>query len=195
MRSSREEMALEQLKAVAQKMSDIPDIDLTDFLKIFSLKRFPKRAVVIDKTNSTEKLFFIISGLVRIYYVKEDKEITNWFIEENNFFAASYSLFTGEPNEYIYEALEDLEVLYCDYADMEKLYQAHHAYEHIGRKMIEYYYSVFLKKSYDVMFLSAEERYQNILDQHPEWMNRIPLKHIASYLGITQETLSRLRAK
>lgn len=186
---------MEQLKTVVQRMSDIPDLDLSEFLKIFSFRRFPKRATIIDKTNETGKLFFIIRGLVRVYYVKEDKEITNWFIEENNFFAASYSLFTGEPNEYLYEALEDLEALCCDYSEMEKLYNSNHAFEHIGRKMIEYYYSVFLKKSYDVMFLSAEERYQNILELHPEWMNRIPLKHIASYLGITQETLSRLRAK
>lgn len=195
MKSSREEMALEQLRSVIQRMAVDPNVDLTEFLKIFTLSRYPKRALVIDKENATDRLFFITRGLLRIYYIKEDKEITNWFIEENNFFAASYSLFTGQPNEYLYETLEDMEVLSCEYAQMEKLYNSNHAYEHIGRKMIEYYYAVFLKKSYDVMFLSAEERYQSILDHHPEWMNRIPLKHIASYLGITQETLSRLRAK
>jgi CRP-like cAMP-binding protein len=193
--NSRDEMAREQLKIAILKISDIPELDLTDFLKIFSLKNIPKKTIIINQGESSDKVYFVIRGMVRIYYVKEEKEITNWFIEENNFFAASYSLFTGQPNVYIYESLEDLEVLYCSYEEMQKMYTINHDYEHIGRKMIELYYSIFLKKSYDVMFLSAEERYQNILEYHSEWMNRIPLKHIASYLGLTQETLSRLRAK
>jgi CRP/FNR family transcriptional regulator, anaerobic regulatory protein len=193
--SSRDEMAREQLKLSILKISDNPDLDPTDFLNIFSLKSIPKKTIIINQGESSDKVYFVIRGMVRIYYIKEEKEITNWFIEENNFFAATYSLFTGQPNVYIYESLEDLEVLCCSYGEMQQLYASNHDFEHIGRKMIELYYSMFLKKSYDVMFLSAEERYQTIMELHPEWLNRIPLKHIASYLGLTQETLSRLRAK
>jgi CRP-like cAMP-binding protein len=191
----QEEIAREQLRAAVRSLIDIKDMDMKEFTDIFHLSYIPKKQIIINAGESSDNIYFISKGIARVYYIKEDKEITNWVIEENNFFAATYSLFTGQQNNYIYEALEDLTVLIGSYTNLQKMYSMNHDYEHIGRKMVEHYYSIFLKKSYDIMFLSAEDRYQVLLDQHPEWMNRIPLKTIASYLGMTQETLSRMRAK
>ena len=67
--------------------------------------------------------------------------------------------------------------------------------EHLGRVMIQAYYAAFIKKTYDVLSLSADDRYQLFVKENSGLLNRISLKYIASYLGITQETLSRLRAK
>jgi hypothetical protein len=132
---------------------------------------------------------------VRIYYVKEDKEITNWFIRENMVFAATYSILTGEKNYNFYEAIERSIVLKIKYSLLESYYAKYHSIEHLGRKMVESYYGTFMKRTNDVLFLSAEERYHLFNKDHSDLLNRLPLRHVASYLGITQETLSRLRAK
>jgi CRP-like cAMP-binding protein len=132
---------------------------------------------------------------VRIYYVKEEKEITNWFIQENMMFAATYSILTGQPNYSSYETLEETHVLKIKYAVLESFYTRYHSLEHMGRKLIQAYYGAFMKKTFDVLFLSAEERYHLFVKDHADLLNRVPLRYVASYLGITQETLSRLRSK
>ena len=125
----------------------------------------------------------------------EKKEITNWFIKENMMFAATYSILTGNSNYSTYEALEETYVLKIKYDVLESFYTKYHTLEHLGRKIIEAYYGAFMKKTYDVLFLSAEERYQLFVKDHGDLLNRVPLRFVASFLGITQETLSRLRAK
>lgn len=172
-----------------------PSNELQELVDQFEVGMFSKREVVLKAGEFSDTVYFIVSGLVRIYYVKEDKEITNWFIKENMMFAATYSILTGNANYSSYEALEDTVVLKINYSTLEKYYAKYHSIEHIGRKLIEYYYGTFMKKTFDVLFLSAEERYSLFMKDHGDLINRVPLRFIASYLGITQETLSRLRSK
>lgn len=169
--------------------------ELTELVNEFSYFDFSKKDIIIQNGDFSEAVYFIYQGLVRISYTKEDKEITNWFIKENMMFAATYSILTGKPNYSQYEAIEDTYVLKIRYSVLESYYKKYHSLEHLGRKLIESYYSTFMKRTYDVLFLSAEERYQIFLKEKGDLLPRIPLRHIASYLGITQETLSRLRAK
>ena len=86
-------------------------------------------------------------------------------------------------------------ILVEKYDVLESFYTKYHTLEHLGRKIIEAYYGAFMKKTYDVLFLSAEERYQLFIKDHSDLLNRVPLKHIATFLGIQKETLSRLRSK
>ncbi len=172
-----------------------PENQLKELVDQFTLAKFSKKEVILKAGDFSDSVYFIYKGLVRIYYVKEEKEITNWFIKEDMIFAATYSLLTKAPNYSSYQALEDTYVLTLKYSVLTSYYAKYHSLEHIGRKLIEFYYGTFMKKTFDVLFLSAEERYQFFVKDHTELMNRIPLKYIASYLGITQETLSRMRAK
>jgi CRP-like cAMP-binding protein len=184
-----------QLKNTLLLLGPSPDEEIDQLAGLFREVHISKKTSIIKPGENTDSVYFIIKGLVRIYYVKEQKEITNWFITENRFFAPVYHLFTGQPNPNFYEALEETIAITTPYRDMEKLYRKYHSLEHIGRKLIELYYADFLKQSYDLMFLSAEERYTTFIKKSPELVNRIPLRFIASFLGITQETLSRLRSK
>ncbi len=168
---------------------------LTELCEQFEFHEFDKRDVILNAGEFSNTVYFVCKGLVRIYYTKEEKEITNWFIKENMMFAATYSILTGQNNYSNYEALEDTHVLQLDYNILEKYYTKYHSLEHLGRRIIELYYGSFMKKTYDVLFLSAEERYTLFLRDHEDLLNRVPLRYIASYLGITQETLSRLRSK
>lgn len=184
-----------QLKATLLQLGSAPDAEIDQFVNLFEEVRIPKKSSIIRPGDETDRVHFVVRGIVRIYYEKENKEITNWFISEGRFFAPVYHLFTGKANPNYYEALEETITISASYREMEKLYARHHSLEHIGRKLVELYYADFLRQSYNVLSLSADERYLNFLKNSPELMSRVPLRFIASYLGLTQETLSRLRAR
>ena len=169
--------------------------ELSELIDQFKLDKFEKKQTILEAGDLSDSVYFVIEGLVRIFYVKEEKEITNWFIKENMMFAATYSILTGNSNYSTYEALEETYVLKIKYDVLESFYTKYHTLEHLGRKIIEAYYGAFMKKTYDVLFLSAEERYQLFVKDHGDLLNSVPLRFVASFLGITQETLSRLRAK
>ncbi len=162
---------------------------------IFKLKKYKKKELIISDTENIDKVCYIVDGLVRIYYHRENKEITNWFIEENGVFMPVYHILTGNPNNNNYEALKTTIVLETSYSKLEKIYAFHPQLQLLGRKMIESYYAMFLAHSHNVLFLSAEERYMSFIEKKSDLLNIVALKHIASYLGISQETLSRIRAK
>ncbi|HQV77325.1 MAG TPA: Crp/Fnr family transcriptional regulator [Chitinophagales bacterium] len=190
------ELYREQLKQYLLRLYPSTNTaQLTDLCNQFTFHKFDKRQMILKAGEFSNTVYFICKGLVRIYYVKEDKEITNWFIKENMLFAATYSILTNNNNYSNYEALEDTHVIKLDYDVMESFYAKYHSLEHLGRKIIEAYYGAFMKKTFDVLFLSAEERYNLFAKDNLDLLNRVPLRFIASYLGITQETLSRLRSK
>ncbi|MEZ5037568.1 MAG: Crp/Fnr family transcriptional regulator [Chitinophagales bacterium] len=162
---------------------------------IFKLKKYKKKELIISDTENIDKVCYIVDGLVRIYYHRENKEITNWFIEENGVFMPVYHILTGNPNNNNYEALKTTIVLETSYSKLEKIYAFHPQLQLLGRKMVESYYAMFLAHSHNVLFLSAEERYMSFIEKKSDLLNIVALKHIASYLGISQETLSRIRAK
>jgi CRP-like cAMP-binding protein len=180
------------LSSIGQKTD--PD-EMKELVNHFMPYKFSKKEMILSAGQHSNTAYFVAEGLVRIYYVKEGKEITNWFIKENMVFAPTYSILTGEANYSNYEAIEDTIVLQIQYAVMESFYAKYHNMEHMGRKLIEAYYGIFMKKTFDVLFLSAEERYSLFIRDNEDLLNRVPLRYIASYLGITQETLSRMRAK
>jgi CRP-like cAMP-binding protein len=186
----------EQLKKYFLSLYPNTNLDeLTELVQQFTFDKIDKKSILLNAGEFSDTVYFIIEGLVRIYYVKEDKEITNWFIKENMMFAATYSILTGNKNYSTYETLEDTYVLKVRYPVLESLYTKYHSLEHLGRKLIEAYYGAFMKKTFDVLFLSAEERYHLFVKDQSDLLNRVPLRFVASFLGITQETLSRLRAK
>lgn len=186
----------EQLKKYFLSLYPNTNLDeLTELVQQFTFDKIDKKSILLNAGEFSDSVYFIIEGLVRIYYVKEDKEITNWFIKENMMFAATYSILTGNKNYSTYETLEDTYVLKVRYPVLESFYTKYHSLEHLGRKLIEAYYGAFMKKTFDVLFLSAEERYHLFVKDQSDLLNRVPLRFVASFLGITQETLSRLRAK
>lgn len=179
-------------------LSIVPKTDITpvnELIEEFEVVVFPKNKLIYRAGGFSDSIYFICKGLVRVYYEKGRKEITNLFVTENNIVIGAYSIITGQKNYSNYEAFEETIVLKLKYAELEKYYAKYHSLEHLGRILVEKYYCAFMKKTYDVLFLSAEERYQLFIKDHSDLLNRVPLKHIATFLGIQKETLSRLRSK
>lgn len=169
--------------------------ELNEMVALFHLDVYPKRAIIIHPNSPTKRLYFVINGLVRSYYTIEGKEITSNFIEENRLFASTYSIITGIPNIDCFEALENTVCLSADFKELEHLFSKYHLLERLARKMVEMYYSQFLIENYNKLFLTSEERFEICMAERASLVNRVSLKHIASYLSIAPETLSILRAK
>ena len=140
-------------------------------------------------------LFIIEAGLVRSFYIKDDREINSWFGFENIILGSILPLFYKKPSFENIQFLETSKIHYISTDDLNGLYKKYHAMETIGRLMSEEYCKILEDRIMSLQTLSAEDRYQTLLKQEPNVSQRIALGHIASYLGITQETLSRIRKR
>ena len=130
-----------------------------------------------------------------MFYYKNDSEITAWFGFEGQTCSAIDSFFTGKPSDYWIELLEDSQVCTFKNGDIEQLYQAHPEFERIGRLMVIENYLRLDERMKSFAFCTAEERYHRLLNDVPEALQRISLTLLASYLGVTAVTLSRIRAE
>ena len=143
--------------------------------------------------QTCKTIYFIKSGVARIYYYKDSVDITESFSFEGDIIARVESLFTGNPSQKAIQVLEDTEIVAINAVQLFKLYDTHPQIERLFRLIFEAGYVETVKRIESIQFHTAEERYQALL-QKPNLLQRIPLKHIASFLGITQVSLSRIRA-
>jgi CRP-like cAMP-binding protein len=155
----------------------------------------PKNTILIKEGERCRNLFFIKKGLLRGFYYDQGKEITHWFTKEEEFGTSFYSFITNEPSSETIETLEDCELVQIAHADLQKLYSDFPETERIGRIITETYYIDLEERFLNIQFKSAKERYQNLIAKNTSLIQRAPLGQIATYLGITQETLSRVRAE
>ncbi len=140
-------------------------------------------------------LRFVEQGLLRGYYIEQEKEITNWLAIDGEFATSFYSFITREASTESIEAIETTVLSEIKYADLQALYRDFPETERIGRILTENYYIKLEGRLLASHFKTAKERYEQLMDAHPILLQRAPLGYIASYLGISQETLSRIRAQ
>jgi len=145
--------------------------------------------------QTCKTIYFINEGLARIYYYKDGVDVTESFVFENNIIARVESLFTGKPSRKAIQVLEDTEVTAINATKLFELYDSFPEIERLFRKIFEAGYVETVNRIEGIQFNTAEERYTSLIKEQPSILQRVPLKFIASYLGITQVTLSRIRAQ
>lgn len=160
---------------------------------ISKLVRINKNVDLQHIGHTCKTIYFINKGLARIYYFKGDNDVTESFSFENNIIARVESLFSGDPSRKAIQALEDTELIAIDATKLFKLYDKFQDIERLFRKIFEMGYVETVNRMESIQFHTAEERYSALLKQGPNIIKRIPLKYIASYLGITPVSLSRIR--
>lgn len=155
---------------------------------------FPKGHTLLSSQQRTTDLLFITKGIVRGFYYLDGKEITNWFAQEQEFATCFYAFISQTPSFESIEALEDTSATIIPYASLQNLYLQFPETERIGRRITENYYIKLEERILSLQFKTAKERYQYLTEQRASLLQRASLGQIASYLGITQETLSRIRS-
>jgi len=159
------------------------------------------KVIVIEKNSDLQPvghtcktIYFINKGVARIYYFKDGNDITESFAFENNIIARVESLFTGKPSRKAIQILEDAEIVAINSTQLFKLYDKFPEIERLFRLIFESAYVGTVDRIEGMQFHSAEERYNALMKEAPNVLKRVPLKYIASYLGITQVSLSRIRS-
>lgn len=173
----------------------IPDEDYQTIEQFTSTLYIKKNNDLQPIGHTCKTIYFIKKGCARIYYFKEDIDITESFSFEKNIVVRYESLFTGRPSKKGIQLLEDSEIIAINATKLFELFPTHHAIETLFRKIFEHCLVEQVNRIESLQFHTAEERYNDLLKQSPAILQRIPLKHIASYLGITPVSLSRIRSQ
>lgn len=156
-----------------------------------------EQIIKIGEVN--DQLHFIEKGLVRCLYFKEEKksksEMTSWLINDFNFVYVPHSFIAQSPSVEAVETLEPTTTISISYAALQELYQKYHEAAYIGMLITQSYLVMYDERVRSIRMMSAQERHDSYLENFPDIYDRAPLKYIASFLGLTPETLSRIRNK
>lgn len=163
---------------------------------IFRPQKIPAKTTLLESGDVSRYQYIVIKGGLRLFIIKEDgSEVTVQFFFENQAVASMESAFTGKPGRMYLESIEDSEVIVVRLKDWNELFERYPEYQRvlIGflKKRLLYYsdlYTSFILKT-------PEERYEKLLNENPEIIERVPHYYIASYLGITPVSLSRIRSR
>ena len=163
----------------------------------WQLKTYEKGEFYNEYKNVCKHLGFIIDGVFRTYYVNDDTgEQKNIFFFSPNQIIVSYKSFVNQaPCNYHTESMSNATILYISYQNLENLYHQSHQWEHFGRLIAEKAFNLAMSRAEDFIFQTPEQRYLDLMQAHPDITNRVPLYHIASYLGIQGPSLSRIRKR
>lgn len=142
-------------------------------------------------------LGLVVKGIFRIYYhdPKTETDKNLFFFTENQFVVSFRSFISQKPCWYFIEAMEDSEIVFISYKDLNRLYETNVNWARFGRLLAELFFAYAQTRTEEFVFFSHEERYQRLLKEHPNIIERIPAYHISSFLGITTPSLSRMRKR
>lgn len=183
------------MKIFLERFAKLSAEDVEKLDSCIQQKIYKKGDAFVRQGQVCNYIGFLMKGIMRVYHVKKDKEYTSYFnTDERNRFVADFSSFlTRQPSKENVHALEDCELALISHADLEKLYAGSFSFQKIGRLIAEYNYVLAIERIYSLQHESAVERYNHLLQIYPNLINRVPHHYIASYLGITPESLSRIR--
>ncbi len=169
---------------------------IEDLLKnLTKTKAYPKGHILLEPEGSSHRVYYVQEGLLRTFYLRDDKDITHHFVAENAFIMPFECIFFDKPSTYGYELLENSVVTTFRYDDLEKISQSIPEVKDVEKHLLYNTIRIFSDTLHSIKFQSARERYDHMIREYPNILLRAPLGHIASYLGITQQTLSVIRAQ
>ncbi|MBD2704381.1 Crp/Fnr family transcriptional regulator [Spirosoma sp. BT702] len=184
---------LEQLRQKLDTLTQQSDADWQLFTPIVESVTYSKNDFLIQEGQVERYIYYVVDGMVRLFLNANGKDVSLDFIFSNDFVSAYSSFLTGQPTEFNVQALTDVTALRFSRTNLLNLYQHSHTAERIGRLIAE---QAFLRKTRrEVQFLTsnAKQRYVQLLEQNPTLVQTISVRHLASYLGIEPESLSRIR--
>jgi CRP-like cAMP-binding protein len=141
------------------------------------------------------RTYWIEQGLVRIYFNKDGKLVTDGFAAENEWMTSAYSFMRGVPDAYAIATIEPTQAWSVALEDLLHLFDRFHEMERFGRRMMSAQFIAQSERLNSLRFTTPAEKYQHFCTHYRPILARLPLGMVASYLGITPETLSRVRAK
>ena len=185
----------QQLRQSVATIASLTERELRLFEQQCIYREVPKKFTLVEEGQVARELYFINRGCLRFYYNRDGDEITGFIFLENMFATALDSFLQQEPSAQIVETLEDCELLVISYSALQQLYDYSTNFQIFGRKLAEQRLVNAQRILSSYILDSPEERYRKLLATRPEWLLRVPQHYIASFLGITPVSLSRIRKR
>ena len=157
--------------------------------------KLDKNATLLKTGKVENYLYFISKGIIRLYISKVESDLTFGFLFENEFVTGYDSFLTQMPSEYEIETLTESVLWRISKKDLVEVYERINNGNIIGLKMAENMFLIKSKREISLLSKTAEERYLDLFIDRPKLLQKIPLKYIASYIGVTPQALSRIRKR
>jgi len=174
-------------------MTGFSDDEMKIVLNRFEEKNFKKKTTLLTAGQVAQEVYFIINGCLRLFYEKEGNDISAYFFTENMFAGAYDSFTTQRKSSHFIETIEDCQLLCINYEDLQSLYQELPKMNEFVRKVLEERFFDLHRLYTSLILDSPQERYENLLNENPSIFQRVPQHHIATFLGVTPVSLSRIR--
>jgi CRP-like cAMP-binding protein len=162
---------------------------------VVKVEEYPKASILLEKGQISDQIYFVVAGILRSYCNIEGNQVTRWFGFAGHFASAYFSFVYRQPSDDYLVLETDAQLLSISYDALQNLAHQDPVWIDLNRRLLEYYYMDLLERVMSFQTQSAAERYTNLLRTYPDIEHQVPLRHLASYLGMTPETLSRLRHK
>ncbi|MCU0354286.1 MAG: Crp/Fnr family transcriptional regulator [Cytophagales bacterium] len=182
-------------KNFLKNASFLTEDDCALFEPSLQLETIAKKEFFLEQGQTCRTIGFVNSGVFRVYYLSDGKEINTRFVFENDFVTDYDSFLHQKPSRYFIEAMEGAEIVTFDFEMLQHAYNQSKNWERFGRQIAEESYRITTRRVESFLFMNGEERYLEALRTEPHVFERIPLYQVSSYLGLERESLSRLRKK
>ena len=185
----------DRLKTSLERLLPLSREEFIAFAMLLTERRLVKREPLLRAREVCNQIAFVNQGCLRYYYLKDGNEFNGQFFFEGAWVGDYQSFLTGQPSIQYIDALEDANLLVISRADLQRLYTEQPRFERFGRLLAENVVVGSQRRTASLLFDTPEERYLKLITERPKVVERIPLHHIASYLGIKPESLSRIRKR
>ncbi|ARK11387.1 Crp/Fnr family transcriptional regulator [Fibrella sp. ES10-3-2-2] len=185
----------ELLLSFVSVLEPLSDLVLADIEQATTVQSIPKGTILLEAGNICQHVWFIAAGAARAFYYKDGREATAWFMGQHDFIISVRSFIEQKPSYEYIQTLTDCTLVSITYSQLQHLYQKHPSFNSVGRQLIEKYYALSEERLFQLRMNTAAERYDLLLTTHPAIFKQASLKQIASYIGVTPETVSRLRKR
>ena len=187
-------MIYSKLSNLISSHIDIKEEEMDLIKSFFKYESAAKGAFLIEVGCITDTVFFILSGYLRYFKMTDAGEEVVIHLYASDHFATSLnSFFLGEKSAEKLQAITDCEYLYISRSDLEKLFSINQAWQSFGRKMMESFLIEKEERIIDYLSLTAHDRYCKLIKNQPDIIHNVPVKDIASFIGVQPESLSRIR--
>ncbi len=176
------------------KYADLPDDQLDAVAARFKKRNVKKNTFLLQPGEVCKDLIFVSKGCLRLFYITDAIEVSVWFAFNESSAIDVSSFISGKSSDYYIQAIEDSEIFVLPKSELQKLYKVYPEMQELIRRFWEDVIIHLIDRFTALQKDSADKRYKDLLAK-PEYMQRIPQKYLASFIGVTPTSLSRIRRK
>lgn len=152
-----------------------------------------KKDFLLKAGHVCRQVCYVSRGLLRCFYTMGEADVSSWFMKEGDVIFSVESFLLQRPSHESIQALEDTHVYYIEYKELQHIYQHFPEFNFIGRVLTERYYVLSEQRVHSMRMHRSMERYDYLMAHHPDLIQRVPAKYLATYLGLTEVTLSKVK--